>query len=294
MNCYRSELKNKLVKQPNDKAFMGYTHALSGVAVAMALIAFLPELLGQILMTTSVWVFVQFVFATTGAAMIPDLDNSQSRAKNDLGPFGVVLSAVFRTSSAIIQTTIRTKRDDPEPNPHRGFWHTIPAALLLGFLVYLGTRMGGEISVPLLGTTTWGTLFALFITFVLMHLTLSTLAKEFMDKVKKSNATGEIIAIAISLILSTILFINLPTDIDFWWLGVSVAFGMFVHIVGDLNTTSGVPILFPASALIKGKFWWTTRLTKMKAGGAAEKMLVVPLLTIIIVVSFVKIVLGLF
>lgn len=294
MNCYRHELKNNFNKKSNDKAFMGYTHALSGVAVAMALIAFLPEFLGQILMTTSAWVFVQFVFATTGAAMIPDLDNSKSRAKSDLGPFGVVLSAVFRTTSAIIQTTIRTKKDDPEPNPHRGFWHTIPAALLLGFLVYLGTRMGGEINLPILGAITWGTLFALLITFVLMHLTLSTLAKEFMDKVKKSNATGEIVAIAISLILSVVLFVNLPTDIDFWWLGVSVAFGMFVHILGDLNTTSGVAVGFPLTAITHGKFWWTFRLTKMKAGGAAEKMLIAPLLTVIIVISFVKIILGLF
>lgn len=294
MNCYRHELKNKIDKKPNDKAFMGYTHALSGVAVAMALIAFFPDFLSQILMTTSAWVFIQFIFATTGAAMIPDLDNSASRAKSDLGPFGVILSTVFRTTSAIIQTTIRTKRDDPEPNPHRGFWHTIPAALLLGFLVYLGTRMGGEISVPLLGTITWGTLFALFITFVLMHLTLSTLAKEFMDKVKKSNATGEIVAIAISLILSVILFVNLPTDIDFWWLGVSVAFGMFVHLFFDGFTTAGVALGFPLTAITHGKFWWTFRFTKMKAGGVAEKMLVVPLFTVIIVISFVKIVLGLF
>lgn len=295
MNCYRHELKNKIIdKKPNDKAFMGYTHALSGVAVAMALIAFLPEFLGQILMTTSIWVFIQFLFATTGAAMLPDLDNSKSRAKSDLGPFGIVLSGFFRVSSAIIQTTIRTKRDDPEPNPHRGFWHTIPASLLLGFLVYLGTRMGGEINIPILGLITWGTLFALLITFTLMHLTLSTLAKEFMDKVKKSNATGEIIAVAISLILSVILFVNLPTDIDFWWLGVSVAFGMFVHILGDLNTTAGVAIGFPLTAITHGKFWWTFRLTKMKAGGAAEKMLVVPILTVIIVISFVKIAIGLF
>lgn len=295
MNCYRHELKNKIIdKKPNDKAFMGYTHALSGVAVAMALIAFLPEFLGQILMTTSIWVFIQFVFATTGAAMLPDLDNSTSRAKSDLGPFGIVLSAVFRTTSTIIQTTIRTKRDDPEPNPHRGFWHSGIACLLLGFLVYLGTQIGGEINIPILGIITWGTLFALLITFTLMHLTLSTLAKEFMDKVKKSNATGEIIAIAISLILSVILFVNLPTDIDFWWLGVSVAFGMFVHSAGDCFTTAGSPIFAGLTVFTRKKFWWTTRLTGMKAGGAAEKMLVVPILTVIIVISFVKIAIGLF
>lgn len=290
MSCSTDVLR----KKPNDKAFMGYTHALSGVAVTMVLIAFFPQFLSEILMTSSVWVFVQFVIATTGAAMVPDLDNSTSRAKSDLGPFGIVLSSVFRTTSVIAQTTIRTKRDDDEPNPHRGLWHTPVAALLLGFLVYLGTQVGGEVDLPVMGQQTWGTVFALLITFILTHLTLSTLAKEFMDKVKKSNVIGEIVAVAISLTFSVILFAMLPEDTNFWWLGVSVFFGMFVHIVGDLTTTAGVPALTPLSAFTHGKVWWTFRLTKMKAGGAAEKALVVPIFIIIIVVSFVKIALGLF
>ena len=290
MSCCTDVLR----KKPNDKAFMGYTHALSGVAVTMVLIAFFPQFLSEILMTSSVWVFVQFVIATTGAAMVPDLDNSTSRAKSDLGPFGIVLSSVFRTTSVIAQTTIRTKRDDDEPNPHRGLWHTPVAALLLGFLVYLGTQIGGNVDLPVMGTQTWGTVFALLITFILTHLTLSTLAKEFMDKVKKSNVIGEIVAVAISLTFSVILFAMLPEDTNFWWLGVSVFFGMFIHIVGDLTTTSGVPLLTPLSAFTHGKVWWTFRLTKMKAGGAAEKALVVPIFIIIIVVSFVKIALGLF
>lgn len=292
MYCATEQVLKK--SENNDKAFMGYTHALSGIAITLALIAFFPEFLGQILLTANVWVFVQFVVATTGAAMLPDLDNSASRAKSDLGPFGIILSSVFRTTSVIAQTTIRTKRDSDEPNPHRGLWHTIPAALLLGFLVYLGTQMGGQVELPLIGEATWGTIFALLITFMLTHLTLSTLAKEFMDKVKKSNVTGELIAVAISLIISILLFAMLPEDIDFWWLGVSVALGMIIHIAGDLLTTAGVPVLFPLSAIIKGKFWWTTRLTKMKAGGAAENMLITPVFCIIIVVSLIKIAIGLF
>lgn len=291
--CKTEEIISK--KEKSDKAFMGYTHALSGIAVTLALIAFFPDFLTEILLTGSAWVFVQFILATTGAAMIPDLDNSRSRAKSDLGPFGVILSTVFRTTSAIIQTTIRTKKDDPEPNPHRGFWHTIVAALLLGFLVYLGTRMGGEINIPFMDEKqTWGTVFALFITFILTHLTLSTLAKEFMDKVKKSNAIGELVAVGISLALSITLFAMLPEGIDFWWLGVSVALGMIIHDIGDCFTTSGNVLLFPASAFLRGKFWWTTRFTSMKAGGAAENMLITPIFIIIIVISLGKIILGLF
>lgn len=296
MHCLINNIIHR--KNKDDSGFMGYTHALSAIAVSLVFIAFAPDLLSKILLTSgamSVWVLMQFAITMTGAAMIPDLDNSTSRAKNDLGIFGVILSSIFRATSVIVQTTVRTKRDDAEPNPHRGFWHTIPAALILGFGAYLLTRIhSGNISVPFYGEANWGTLSALIITFLLTHLTLSTLAKEFMDKIKKSAVVGEIVAFVITLSLTLLLFVNLPKDVDFWWLGVSIALGMFVHILGDCFTTAGCPIFFPLTGFIKGKFWWTTRFTHMKAGGAAEKMLVIPLCVIAIVVALGKIVLGLF
>lgn len=294
----RCAINTLIKKSTNDKGFMGYTHALSALSLSLAFIAFAPGILSKILLSTgtvSVWILLQFIIATIGSSLLSDLDNSASRAKSDLGPFGVILSVIFRTSSSIIQTTLRTQRDDPTPNPHRGFWHTIPAALLLGFTAYLLTKIdAGSINIPLYGEATWGVLFALIITFSLTHLTLSTLAKEFMDKLKKSEIVGEAIAFAITLIITLVLFINLPEGIDFWWLGVSIALGMFIHILGDCFTTAGAPIFFPLTYFMHKKFWWTTRFTSMKAGGAAENMLVIPILVIIMVISLGKIALGLF
>lgn len=271
---------------------MGYTHALSALGITMMCLAFIPGFITNFVGTGDVWILTMFVLGCIGASMIPDLDNTTSRAKNDLGIFGTGLSFVFRISSNIIQTMLRTKRDDPEPNPHRGFWHTIPAALLLGFLVYLGTLTGGKVTLPLYGEMTWGTVFAMFVVSVLTYLTLSTLFKEFMDKIRKSQVVGELMAFAVALLVSLVLFYNIPKELSFWWLGASVAFGMFIHVFGDCFTTAGAPILFPLSYFIKNKFWWTTRFTKIKAGGPTEKLLFVPIFAIMTCVAFVKIALD--
>lgn len=286
-NIYESRLA--AFRSDSSSGFMGYTHALSAFAVVLAVLAFAPQVFKGVIDVKSIPVVLMFVFTAVGASMVPDLDNTASRAKSDLGFFGVLLSGVFRVSSSVIQTTIRTKRDDPEPNPHRGFWHTIPAALLLGGLVVLGTNVKGHLTLPFAEKITWGDVIGLVVVFLMVHLTLSSIGKGVMDKIKKSNAIGEFIALGISIVITYSLFVLIPGDLSLWWLGVAVAGGMLIHIVGDTFTTAGTPILFPLSAVVKGKFWWTTRFLKIKAGGAFENIIFVPAFSIIIVVSLIKI-----
>ena len=275
-----------------DDGFMGYTHAISALGITLACIAFVPGVVGNVLNTHNGWVFAAAILAATGSVLIPDLDNTSSRAKSDLGPFGIVLSGLFRTTSTVLQTTIRTKRDDPDPNPHRGAWHTLPACLLLGFIVWMLTRIEGNITLPFLGNITWGAFFAFLILAVLIHLTLSTLMKEAMDKIKKSVAIGEIVALTVSAIIAVLIMTNIPVETDFWWLGVAVAFGSAIHVLGDCFTTAGAPILFPLSAVLRGKFWWTTRFLPIKAGGPVENYLFVPAFLVLSLVSLGKIILD--
>ena len=275
-----------------DDGFMGYTHAISALGITLACIAFVPGVVGNVLNTHNGWVFAAAILAATGSVLIPDLDNTSSRAKSDLGPFGIVLSGLFRTTSTVLQTTIRTKRDDPDPNPHRGAWHTLPACLLLGFIVWMLTRIEGNITLPFLGNITWGAFFAFLILAVLVHLTLSTLTKEAMDKIKKSVAIGEIVALTVSAIIAVLIMTNIPVETDFWWLGVAVAFGSAIHVLGDCFTTAGAPILFPLSVVLRGKFWWTTRFLPIKAGGPVENYLFVPAFLVLSLVSLGKIVLD--
>lgn len=294
MRLFLNIKEDLLSRERSEDGFMGYTHAISALAIVMMCLAFIPAFIPKVVGNDNIWVILMFVLGTIGASMVPDLDNTKSRAKSDMGFFGVILSGFFRVSSSTIQTVIRTSKDDAEPNPHRGFWHTIPASLLLGFLAYLATRVKGEIDLPIFGEMTWGTLFAMLIVATLVNLTLSTLFKEFMDKVRKSPGVGEIVAALISLSISFTLFLNIPKDESFWWVGVAVAFGMIIHILGDLLTTSGVSLFAFIGVLWTGKIWWITRLTKMKAGGAAEKMLVIPVCVVLTVVACIKIGITLF
>lgn len=294
MKLFLNIKEDFLNRERSEDGFMGYTHALSALAVVMMCLAFIPAFIPKIVGNDNIWVIIMFVLGTIGASMIPDLDNTKSRAKSDMGFFGVILSGFFRVSSSVIQTTIRAKKDDPEPNPHRGFWHTPVAAILLGFLVYLATLGKGEIDLPLFGEMTWGALVAMLVVAVLTNLTLSTLFKEAMDKVRKSEGVGEVIAALISLLISFTLFLNIPKDDSFWWVGVAIAFGMIIHVLGDSLTTAGVPLFSFISVFWTGKIWWITRFTKMKAGGAAENILIVPICVILTIVAIVKISIDLF
>lgn len=269
--CYVNETLER--RTCSDRAFMGTTHALSAVAAFLAVIFFAPDFVHQMLGSSSPWVIILSIAVTSGASLVPDLDNTTSTSKNSLGWLGIALSYFFRGSSRFLQTVIRTRRDDPSPNPHRGAWHTIPAAILLGGLTYWGAGNAQIVTLPVVNEITVGKLIALFITFLMVHMAMSGLAKDFMKKIKKTALIGETLSFAVSLALTTVIFVNLPAELDYRWLGMSVAFGVFIHILGDTFTTAGTPILFPLSALIKGKFWWTTRFTTMKAGGEIEKFI---------------------
>ena len=277
----------------SDRAFMGATHALSGLAVLLGLVAFVPGFM-EWAGLSSLALVILAALVVTGGSLLPDLDNSASSAKSALGIFGHALSFLFINSSRIIQTIVRTRRDDPDPNPHRGFWHTIPAALLIGVLTLLATQIPGKANVPLYGEVSISWLVALFITAVSAHLALAGLFNSAVKKIRKSSIVGELVAFVVSLGITAAIFWFVPHEGNFWWLAVAITLGVLVHIFGDAFTTAGVPLLFPLSGFIKGKFWWTTRFTPMKAGGTAEKFVVIPILSIVTLAAFVKIAVDIF
>ena len=288
-SCYINDSiqkRNKVL----DGAFMGITHASSALAVFLVIYSFFPETFTTIFATSSIWAIILACVVVVGFSLVPDLDNTTSTAKNSLGIIGGGISFLFRTTSAMIQTTIRTGRDDPDPNPHRGFYHTWPSCVLIAALVFLGTKIGGSFTVPVLGEITGGIVFAIIITWMSLQLALASLGKNFLKSFKnKSGGVGEIIVTAGSLLFTIVIFANIPKDHDMWWLAISAGVGCLIHILGDLFTTAGVPIWFPFPH--KGKLWWTTRLTKMKAGSWTERMIIAPFFSIVCIVSIVNLVL---
>lgn len=264
---------------------MGRTHATSAVAVFFATVAFFPVFAFNALGSNSLAVIIVAAIVTAGASLVPDLDNTSSTARNSLGPFGHIASEIIRAISTFIQTVIRTGRDDPEPNAHRGAFHTIPAAALLGLGAFTLSNFGGTVSLPKLGDHSWGYISAMIITFTMCHLALSGLFKPFMRKLNK-GFLGELTSFAFSFVISTALFLQIPESVSFQWIGVTVFAGCVIHILGDAFTTSGVPLLFPIPR--KGKLWWMVRFTPIKAGGVVENVIFVPLFVIMIAVSLLK------
>lgn len=293
-SCYVNE--QVALRGCSDKAFMGTTHALSAVALFLMAASFFPLQVYSVLGTQNIWVLVLSMGVMAGAALIPDLDNTASTSKSSLGLLGDGLSLFFRGTSAVIQTVARLPRDDDEPNPHRGFYHTVPACLLMGFLVFKGTSItSGDIELPIFGHVTWGTLIAIIVAWLNIHMALAALAKKFVRRMKnQAGIFGELVAFAFSFALTVATFTQLPHDLNYWWLGVSVAVGSFIHIFGDCFTTAGNPILFPIP--FKGKLWWNVRFLPIKAGGVIENWVFVPIFGLICVISFLKLsgVFGLF
>lgn len=275
-SCYRPETEQC------DHGFMGLTHSLSAVAFFVAVFVFFPQYAYEILGTTSVAVLILVAINLVGACLSVDLDNTASTSKGALGVIGDIMSVAYRSISVIVQTTIRTGRDDPDPNPHRGFFHTIPAALIMGGLTYWLTSFNNELgTVPGLGKVTLGTAIAILIVWGNTHVALAGLFRKQMRKLKKSNGgAGEIIATLLSLSIVFSLFYALPNDLDFWWLGVSTTVGMIIHTMGDCFTKAGSPVLFPIPR--KGKLWYTVRFMKIKAGGVVEKYVFVPFFMLVI------------
>lgn len=259
----------------SDNGFSGVLHAITGVlAVELFFIA----------LATTGWgvnfyefsdpaVIVAFSLALIGATLYPDLDNSKSTSHSALGPVGEVLSFVFRSTSRLIQTVVRTPKDDADPNPHRGFYHTGLSAILIGFGVTLLTKISTVVNVPLVGEISVGQILATLFLAVMIHLFLAALAKKFVKKLKSIFVIGDLIAFLVSLAIAVVLSMNIQDTENYLWLGLAITLGGITHIIGDGFTKYGVPIFFPLTVFFKGKFWWYTRFAKLESGGEIEKII---------------------
>ena len=248
-------------------ALMGPAHAISGAGITILALGiamnYATEFLQYVLAGSTI-LGILFVAVSTGASLVPDLDNSRSTVNSSLGFIGAALSSVFRFTSKFLQSTIRTKRDDKNPDPHRGFWHTLVGAVTLGAIavglssISLKLFDMGELPVTL------GGIFYFGITATMLHLFLAGVAKKRIDKLKKIPVVGELVVLAISVVATASMLFFAPEG-SALWLGVAIALGCTIHILGDALTTAGVPIFFPIVGIIRKKLWWKTRFAKFKA-----------------------------
>lgn len=283
-------LKRFKINIKEEYGFMGLTHSLSALALFLLATALMPNLIFLYLGTEDLFVYLCSIFVLIGASIGPDFDNSKSTAISSLGIVGRGISTLLRTIAVFIYSITRSKKDNPEPNPHRGFWHTILSTILLYFLILSVISIPTKVNI---NNNVYSIGFIMFfiLLFGCIHLAIASLFGTFTKALKRKGNIGTIISLIISLIITLFFIFVLPKNTNYKWFPFMFSMGWLIHILGDTLTISGTPLLFPLK--INGKRWWTIRLTPIHANGTIEKCLIIPIFLLIIILSLFKIIYNL-
>lgn len=269
----------------SDDGFMGRTHALSALAVVLSVFAFVPGLFYKFSNNhiTALVMLTLVALVTSGGALLPDLDNTNSSAKSQLGLIGDILSVFMRATAPVIKTAIHSKYDNNLENPHRSFYHTTVSALLFGGLFsFLCSPL---VNINVFGKfTLTGRIMAIILAFIAIDLCLSTVIGSIWSS---KNIIQIIASLGCSLGISFALLHFMPKTVPYTIVGVALGAGWFIHCLGDCFTTAGTPLLWPLK--IKGKMWYDIRFLKIKAGGMIENFVFTPLFITISIIAFIVI-----
>jgi membrane-bound metal-dependent hydrolase YbcI (DUF457 family) len=178
--------------------------------------------------------------------------------------FGVVslfFAECIEKLSLGIYLLTRTHRDPRRRYGHRTFTHTLAFAVLIGVVMsLLVARFGRPVVIG-----------ALFIT---LALAIRGLLAEWVKR------SGWLVTTTVSAAVTALAFNGLPAD-GYPLLGVAVGVGCLVHLLGDMITHHGCPLLWPVP--IRGRTWYmvtTPTAISVRAGGGFERLVLLPGLTI--------------
>jgi membrane-bound metal-dependent hydrolase YbcI (DUF457 family) len=210
---------------------MGPSHALSGASVWLAGSWALDHFAGYEQSPLAVGVGA---VVCAGAALLPDLDLSGKVTRNQggatvartFGVFSLFAAEVIEKVSLGIYTATRLSRDPRRTNGHRTFTHTLPFAALVGWGT---TALAGH----------YGKWAVVGIVFFMAGLALRGLFDKWAER------AGWVIVTICSAVIAWFTAATLPGDRGYPMLGFAVAVGCVVHLLGDIITSAGVPILWP-------------------------------------------------
>ncbi|HET6211840.1 MAG TPA: metal-dependent hydrolase [Micromonosporaceae bacterium] len=177
-----------------------------------------------------------------GGALLPDMDLSGRVTANKGGAtvahtFGVAslfAAEVIEKISLGVYRATRLSRDPHRENGHRTLTHTLPFAILVGWgTTALCARYGRWAVIP--------------IVFLMLGLALRGLFHRWAER------AGWVIVTALSAGGAFYTFLRLPPDRGYPLLGLAVGVGCVAHLLGDIITSAGVPILWPIPT---GRHMW--------------------------------------
>jgi membrane-bound metal-dependent hydrolase YbcI (DUF457 family) len=193
---------------------MGGHHAASGAAAWVAVTATTPIAFGWY-PVTDVGIMAGAIVCA-GAALLPDADHHSGTIANSLSPVSDAVVKVVETVSG----------------GHRKGTHSIlgvvaftAMAWLVGLLA-IDTGLEGDLGTILIGP---GIVCVLLVAFAL--------------KALKITRDTKILPWTVSVTLAVLIAVFAPSE--WFWMPFSVALGCVVHIIGDMLTTQGVPLVWP-------------------------------------------------
>ncbi len=253
---------------------MGPSHALSGAAVwlggSWALQQF--DVYHQSPLEIAVGTAV-----CAGGALLPDIDLSGrvtsgeggATVANTFGRLSLFVAEVVEKASLAVYKLTRLKHDPERENGHRTLTHTLPFAAGMGALTTWACGAGGK----------WAVLGILFL---MLGLALRGLFHTFAAK------AGWIPITLLSGAAAYGTNVYLPAGRGYPLLGVAVGIGCVVHLLGDVITSAGAPILWP---LPTGRRLWrmvgVPNIFAVSVGGKVETILLRGAFTLVAIAAVV-------
>lgn len=248
---------------------LGPSHALSGAAVWLAGSWALDRFAGY---EQSPLAIAVGTAVCAGGALLPDLDLSGRVTRNQggatvsrtFGVFSLFVAEVIEKVSVAVYHLTRLSKDPDRENGHRTLTHTIPFTAGVGWGTTALCAAYGK----------WAVIPILFLT---MGLALRGLFHKWAER------AGWVIVTLVSAAAAYGTFLYLPADRGYPMLGLAVGVGCFVHLLGDIVTSAGVPILWPVPT---GRRMWrmvgVPNGVSVSVGGRVEVLL---LRTVFVLVS---------
>ena len=261
---------------------MGKSHAMSASAVALTTVALGIGPLDA--SNAPVAVIALYVAVAVGGSLWPDWDSHGSTVVRSFGIFGKGVHEIVNTIGLLVYNLTRVRKyEKPKEGGHRTLFHTPVMAIVTGFLISGIAILPGTVDI-LDHTYSVGQLGSLLVMWLFLHVGLAGL---FEKQVKKARKTfGPYLLMIASLAATIVVSRFLPENERYWWLGIAASGGIIIHILGDMITKMGIPMLWPIK--FQGKRWYDVSLPsfmRITAGGQFETVILFPIFVLVTVVG---------